>query len=121
MVGRVFDPPYRTQARASDLRGAPTSRRERIRRVADRPTLMDFFEAQARAKKRTSRLVALFALAVIGTILASYVAAIGILGLAGPRTHRRSSYYDSGYGNRSALDVTPWQPGVFVVVATGML
>jgi Zn-dependent protease with chaperone function len=82
---------------------------------------MDFFEAQARAKKRTSRLVALFVLAVIGTILASYVAAIGILGLAGPRTHRRSSYYDSGYGNRSALDVTPWQPGVFVVVATGML
>ena len=36
---------------------------------------MDFFEAEARAKKRTSRLVAMFALAVIGTIVASYFAA----------------------------------------------
>ena len=33
---------------------------------------MDFFEAQARAKKRTSRLVALFSLAVLGTIAAGY-------------------------------------------------
>ncbi len=40
---------------------------------------MDFFEAQARAKKRTSRLVLLFGLAVAGTILASYVAAFLIL------------------------------------------
>ncbi len=37
---------------------------------------MDFFEAQARAKKRTSRLVVLFSLAVLGVIAASYVAAI---------------------------------------------
>jgi Zn-dependent protease with chaperone function len=37
---------------------------------------MDFFEAQARAKKRTHWLVFLFALAVIGTILAGYAAAL---------------------------------------------
>ncbi len=37
---------------------------------------MDFFEAQARAKQRTSRLVVLFSLAVLGVIAASYVAAI---------------------------------------------
>ena len=37
---------------------------------------MDFFEAQARAKKRTSRLVVLFSFAVLGVIAASYVAAI---------------------------------------------
>jgi Zn-dependent protease with chaperone function len=41
---------------------------------------MDFFEAQARAKKRSSRLVVLFVLAVLGTILAAYVAAVLILG-----------------------------------------
>ena len=37
---------------------------------------MDFFEAQARAQKRTSRLVVLFSLAVLGVIAASYVTAI---------------------------------------------
>ncbi|MEZ5413908.1 MAG: M48 family metallopeptidase [Opitutaceae bacterium] len=36
---------------------------------------MDFFEAQARAKKRSSRLVFLFALAVLGTMSAGYFAA----------------------------------------------
>lgn len=40
---------------------------------------MDFFEAQARARKRTSRLVLLFALAVLGTILAGYGAALLLL------------------------------------------
>lgn len=40
---------------------------------------MDFFEAQARAKKRTSRLVLLFVLAVGGTILATYVAVVLII------------------------------------------
>ena len=37
---------------------------------------MDFFEAQAHAKKRTSRLVWLFALAVLGTVIASYFATV---------------------------------------------
>ena len=41
---------------------------------------MDFFEAQDRAKRRTNRLVVLFALAVAGTIAASYFAALLILG-----------------------------------------
>lgn len=36
---------------------------------------MDFFEAQARARRRTVRLVWLFGFAVLGTILACYVAA----------------------------------------------
>lgn len=39
---------------------------------------MDFFEAQARAKKRTSRLVTLFAVAVVGTVIAGYFAALFI-------------------------------------------
>ena len=55
---------------------------------------MDFFEAQARAKKRTSRLVALFVLAVIGTVAASYVAAVfGLAELEQQRHGRRHAYY----------------------------
>ncbi len=45
---------------------------------------MDFFEAQARAKRRTTRLVFLFILAVLGTILASYAVVIILLGQASP-------------------------------------
>ncbi|HTJ79048.1 MAG TPA: M48 family metallopeptidase [Rariglobus sp.] len=45
---------------------------------------MDFFEAQARAKKRTSRLVVLFAFAVLGVIAASYIAAIAGLSYTSP-------------------------------------
>jgi len=77
---------------------------------------MDFFEAQARAKKRTSRLVALFALAVAGTIVAAYFAAVfGFRAAAGSRPYSprftRSSYY-----NQSAAPDSPasfWQPPLF--------
>ncbi|MET0262384.1 MAG: M48 family metalloprotease, partial [Rariglobus sp.] len=41
---------------------------------------MDFFEAQARAKKRTTRLVALFVLAVLGIIVVGYFATMALLG-----------------------------------------
>jgi Zn-dependent protease with chaperone function len=46
---------------------------------------MDFFEAQARAKKRTGRLVLLFALAVFGTVAASYLAGSIGAGFAAPK------------------------------------
>jgi Zn-dependent protease with chaperone function len=59
---------------------------------------MDFFEAQARAKKRTTRLVVLFVLAVLGTIAAAYFAAL--LGLhflnAQPAAYSSSDYITSG-------------------------
>ena len=45
---------------------------------------MDFFEAQARAKRRTTRLVLLFVLAVLGTILASYLAVLLLLAQGSP-------------------------------------
>lgn len=45
---------------------------------------MDFFEAQARAKRRTTRLVFLFVLAVLGTILASYGAVLFLLAQGSP-------------------------------------
>ncbi|MEI6861719.1 MAG: hypothetical protein WCL04_05640, partial [Verrucomicrobiota bacterium] len=44
---------------------------------------MDFFEAQARAKKRTTRLVVLFGFAVAGIILVGYVAAVFVQSQAG--------------------------------------
>ncbi len=61
---------------------------------------MDFFEAQARAKKRTSRLVALFVLAVVGTVFAGYGAALLLLAKASGR-------------------LVLWQPGLFLAVALG--
>jgi Zn-dependent protease with chaperone function len=79
---------------------------------------MDFFEAQARAKKRTSRLVALFALAVLGTILAGYVAALGIQSQLGGRVRRSSGFVEPA---PSVLSVEPWQPGLLFAVAAGTL
>jgi Zn-dependent protease with chaperone function len=74
---------------------------------------MDFFEAQARAKRRTNRLVVLFALAVLGTIAASYVAAVLIVGQTGAREH---SYYES--------DTSPllyWDPTILTAVAAAVV
>jgi len=74
---------------------------------------MDFFEAQARAKKRTSRLIVLFGIAVLGTIGAGYLAAIAILGQI-PRDH--------GYGGETINGpVELWDPQVFVSVVVGTL
>ena len=68
---------------------------------------MDFFEAQARAKKRTSRLVVLFILAVLGTLLATYAAALVIQRVTGDgRPRRHSSQFV-----RTAAPV--WQPQLF--------
>ncbi len=71
---------------------------------------MDFFEAQARAKRRTNRLVVLFALAVLGTIAASYVAAVAIVGLSASRG--RHSRYDS-----ERQPFVYWDPTIFTGVA----
>lgn len=79
---------------------------------------MDFFEAQARAKKRTSRLLVLFGLAVAGTIVAAYIAALVIARYAGFDDGRRSVYGD--YDARSR-QVIVWQPGLFGFVSAGTL
>jgi Zn-dependent protease with chaperone function len=83
---------------------------------------MDFFEAQARAKKRTSRLVALFALAVAGTVAASYFAAVfGLHQTQGYRSHRSSRYSDQAYADDSSPSLRLWQPQLFVGVTLGTL
>jgi Zn-dependent protease with chaperone function len=82
---------------------------------------MDFFEAQARAKKRTSRLVVLFGLAVIGTIFATYFAAVVILRETAEYSSRRSApgYYDveASEGAKPPL----WQPPLFLGVSLATL
>lgn len=55
---------------------------------------MDFFEAQDRAKQRTTRLVLLFILAVLGTILASYLAALLLLGQTSPDGSASAGWWD---------------------------
>lgn len=68
---------------------------------------MDFFEAQARAKRRTNRLVVLFVFAVLGTIAASYLAALLIL----------SQTRDSGYDGYSATPLLYWDPQLAGTIA----
>ena len=75
---------------------------------------MDFFEAQARAKKRTTRLVFLFALAVLGTVLGGYGAAVWGLRATHDYHPRRVGpgevqFYNEQPGPPPAL----WQPQLF--------
>lgn len=79
---------------------------------------MDFFEAQARAKQRTSRLLALFMLAVTGMIAAAYFAAIFLLQYVSDETPARA-VYGSLDPRSQALQL--WQPDVLGFVAGGTL
>lgn len=76
---------------------------------------MDFFEAQARARRRTGRLVLLFAFAVLGTMVALYLAFI--LG----STWLGLQVTGSGGGLEQGPDfdhpIVWWQPGACKAVA----
>ena len=83
---------------------------------------MDFFEAQARAKKRTSRLVALFSLAVLGTIAAGYFGAIFLTRQIPDdvgRSRQRSARYAQPSTPRAQLQL--WQPQLLAIVSFGTL
>jgi Zn-dependent protease with chaperone function len=80
---------------------------------------MDFFEAQARAKKRTARLVTLFVIAVAGTIAGGYFASIFLLANLSGRTSRHRYYAE--YEPVAERPVSLWQPQVFLVVSVGTL
>jgi Zn-dependent protease with chaperone function len=82
---------------------------------------MDFFEAQERARKRTKRLVFLFAFAVIGTVLAGYASVMLGLRYAGDverRTRPTGSSYQSA---RPPLFADWWNPRIFLYTAGGTL
>src|SRR5512146_481999 len=70
---------------------------------------MDFFEAQAHARRRTTRLVVLFGLAVLGTIVLSYLAAIALVNW-GRLQHRQ---FDT--------ELVWFDPPVLMAVAAGIL
>jgi Zn-dependent protease with chaperone function len=74
---------------------------------------MDFFEAQEHARKRTTRLVVLFGLAVLGTIALSYLAAMALLNGYHAQHHR--SYYLHEEGS------SWFDPVVLAAVAAGTL
>src|ERR1035437_6382976 len=84
---------------------------------------MDFFEAQAHAKRRTERLVWLFVLAVVGTIALTYFAAVAALNAAGARSER--SYYREirdGVVYHDTAIMPPgslWRPQVLFAVTAG--
>ena len=86
---------------------------------------MDFFEAQARAKKRTTRLVLLFTLAVCGTIAAGYLAAMLAFQQVGPRVRQTERNYWSYQRTAVWPDADAathwWDPRVFAAVALGTL
>ena len=69
---------------------------------------MDFFEAQARAKQRTSRLVVMFGLAIIGTIAAAYFATVFGLSTLERQQGRNAPRYQS-----LGAPVSLWQPRQF--------
>lgn len=82
---------------------------------------MNFFEAQDRARRRSKRLVLLFALAVLGTILAGYAAALFVLRSAGDfeRSSRPNSSRTTLLAFSSANNL--WQPRLFGWIAGGTI
>ena len=80
-----------------------------------RLSAMDFFEAQARAKKRTGRLVALFVIAVTGTIAAGYFSAIFLLA----NITGRESRYRVIHLEPAKAPTALWQPQIFLSVSVG--
>ncbi|HEY4989233.1 MAG TPA: hypothetical protein VII09_05460, partial [Opitutaceae bacterium] len=85
---------------------------------------MDFFGAEGRAKKRTTRLLILFGFAVAGTVVAGYFGSLFALRVAHGYAAGRQAYAQYGAtppGGDDAADGALWQPGLFVGVAFGTL
>lgn len=80
---------------------------------------MDFFEAQDRARRRTTPLVLLFCLAVAGTIAGLYFAFVGCTAVFGLRANAHGggleSYPDALRRGLSGIDW--WQPGALKAIA----
>jgi hypothetical protein len=78
---------------------------------------MDFFGAEQRARKRTTRLLVLFGLAVAGTIAAGYAATIFGMRATQSGPFGRRIYPEYAERPEGDLDsISYWQPGVFATV-----
>ncbi len=82
---------------------------------------MDFFAAEQRAKKRTTRLLILFGLAVAGTIAAGYVGTVLALRANSVRQSFRHGYQGYSSQDEAEVDAPFWRPGLFAAVAVGTL
>ena len=84
---------------------------------------MDFFEAQARAKKRTSRLLVLFGVAVAGTIAAAYFAAILILHFLNDGNREQRARYGDYDPRAAAISLMPEMEmlSVYLVVVAALI
>ena len=74
---------------------------------------MDFFEEQALARKRTLRLVLLFAAAVAGVVVAVYFLAM-LFYSAGATDSAGVAYVTGDYDNVGKLALSFWNPGVLL-------
>ena len=74
---------------------------------------MDFFEEQALARKRTLRLVLLFAAAVVGVVVAVYFLVM-IFYTAGATDAAGVAYVTGDYDNVGKLALSFWDPGVLL-------
>ena len=74
---------------------------------------MDFFEEQALARKRTLRLVLLFAVAVAGVVVAVYILSM-IFYTAGASDSAGVAYVTGDYDNVGKLALSFWNPGVLL-------
>lgn len=83
---------------------------------------MDFFEEQALARKRTVRLVVLFALAVLGVMAAVYALAMIVYSIAAEDA-TGVAYVVGRYDQVSSFAASWWNPSVFLLAcgATGMV
>jgi Zn-dependent protease with chaperone function len=85
---------------------------------------MDFFGAEGRAKKRTTRLLILFSFAVVGTVVAGYFATLLAWRLSLGYEHGRQAYAEYGAppAEEDALvEGGLWHPQLFVIVTFGTL
>jgi Zn-dependent protease with chaperone function len=83
---------------------------------------MDFFDAQDRARRRSKRLVFLFALAVIGIVLSTYLAAMVGLNATNDGHRLQSDYWE--YQRTARWSDRPflhrwWNPQLFLAIAGG--
>lgn len=85
---------------------------------------MDFFEAQERARQRSKRLVILFALAVLGTVLGGYAATIAVIQVTGRSQRLEKDYWryqQTAIWTDGTFRYSWWQPQILLWTAGGTL
>ncbi len=82
---------------------------------------MDFFAAEQRARKRTSRLLVLFGFAVAGTIAAGYIATVLVLRAAPQASYGQGRYRYQDSADAGSDEEALFRPGLFAAVSFATL